>query len=144
MKSFVRILDLLLPLLGVLLIVGALLPDLPSQTVGLIILGALLILFGLFRVSRNLLPDERRFLALRAETDLFISLMRSLNATAVALRKQDTPEGRREFEQIRDAMFRSVERMAEVAGQTVKHIARETGQPDLVAMWKRDFFGSPD
>lgn len=144
MKRFIHTLDLLLPLIGVLLILGALLPNLPSQTVGLVILGSLLILAGLLRVSHHLLPEERRFLALRAETDLFISLLKSLNATAVSLHREDTPEGRREFEQIRAAMYKSVERMGEVAGQTVKLIAREAGQPDTVAMWKRDFFGSPE
>ena len=144
MKGLMRSLDVVLPVLGVLVIVGALLPDLPSQTLGAVILGTLLIQAGLSRMSHRFLPEERRFLALRAEGELFITLMRSLNAAALVLRNEDTEENRREFEQIREAMSKSVERMTEAAGKTVKQIAAEAGHADSVAMWKTDFFASPD
>ena len=136
MKGLMRSLDVVLPVLGVLVIVAALLPDLPSQTVGAVIIGTLLIQAGLSRMSHRFLPDERRFVALRAEGELFISLMRSLNAAALILRKEDTDENRLEFEQIREAMNKSVDRMSEAAGRTVKQIAEEAGHADSVAMWK--------
>jgi hypothetical protein len=144
MKRLITSLDVVLPMLGVLVIVAALLPDLSSQALGSILLGALLIQAGMSKMSRRFLPEERQFQALRAEGELFLSLMRALNATAIELREHDTPESRHELAQVREAMSRSVERMAEVAGKAVKQASHEAGEPNSVVMWKNDFFGSPD
>jgi len=143
MKAFTRTLDVILPILGVLIIVAALLPDLPSQSIGAIIIGTLLIQAGLSKLAHRFMPEERQFLALRAEGDLFLALMRSLNATAVALKHSDSEENRGEFEQVRQAMLECVHRMTGVAGKTFRQIAADAGEPDAVLMWKNDFFGPP-
>ena len=144
MRGFIRIGDVVLPIVGVLLIVATLLPNMTPQAIGTIIIGTLLIQAGLSKMSHKFLPEERRFLALRAEGELFLTLMRSLNAVAVQLREDETGEARREFEEVRDAMYKSVERMTEFAGKTIQQITGKAGEPDSLVMWKNDFFGSPD
>jgi hypothetical protein len=143
MKAVTRTLDVLLPILGVLIIVAALLPDLPSRSLGAVIIGTLLIQAGLSKLAHRFMPEERQFLALRTEGDLFLTLMRSLNAAGVALKHSDTEENRQEFEQVRQAMLDCVQRMSGVAGKTFRQIAAEAGEPDAELMWKNDFFGSP-
>jgi hypothetical protein len=144
MRGFIRIGDVVLPIVGVLLIVATLLPSMTPQAIGTIIIGTLLIQAGLSKMSHKFLPEERRFLALRAEGELFLTLMRSLNAVAVQLGQDQSGEARREFEEVRASMYKSVERMTEFAGKTLQQISGKAGEPDSLAMWKNDFFGSPD
>lgn len=143
MRIFLRLIDAGLPIAGVLVIVGALLPEMALEQIGGVLLGALMIQAGISRVSRHFLPDDRKFFALRVESELFLTLMRQLNTTALALKENDSPENRREFEEIREAVRQTVERIAGVAGNAVKHMAEEAAQPDSGALWKNDFFGSP-
>ena len=142
-RALTIFLDTMLPVLGVLIIIGGLMPEISRTEVGIIVFGVLFIQAGLFRVSRKLLPEERQFLALRAEGDLFIALMRQLNAAGIALKHDDNAENRREFADIQQAMQDSLERMTQHAGKTVEYIATEAGQPDAVSMWKTEFGGNP-
>lgn len=76
-----------------------------------IIAGLLLILGGFWYAANPILTSERRFHALRAEVDDFITLVRRLNAAATQ------PEARQEFEKVKADMMASVERMARLAGK---------------------------
>jgi len=144
MRRLPRILDVILSVGGVMLIVAALLPELKPQQVGAVMVGALMIQAGVAKMSHLFFPDERRWLSARAEVDVFLTLMRQLNQAALALREKDSPENRRDFEELRDAMRAAVEQIAMVAGKTVERMAEEAGQPDAGTLWKNDFFAPPD
>ena len=77
------------------------------------------------KLAQHVLPSERQYLALRGETDLFITLVRQLNAAALLVKAQDAPKHRHEFEEIRHAMQQTVERICEVAGKTNADLAAE-------------------
>lgn len=143
MRTFSKLVDGVLPVLGLIIIVVILLNELEISKVGLIVIGILFIQAGLWRMSRNVLPNERRFVRLRTEGDYFIKLLRHLNVTALALKKNDDEQTRLEFDEIHQAMQASVKRMSEVAANEVKHIADTTGKPDAEVLWKNDFFGPP-
>jgi nucleotide-binding universal stress UspA family protein len=129
-------LDRGLPLLGVVVILGAVLciRELRGQ-VALVVLGMLLLEVGVWQLAHHLLPSERQYLALRGETELFLALVRQLNAAALLVKAQDAPSHRHAFEEIRQAMHQTVERMCEVAGKTQADLAAEarviggTGRP---------------
>lgn len=144
MRVMTIFLDTLLPVLGVLIILAGLMPEISGREVGIIVFGVLFIQAGMLRVSRKLLSEERQFLALRAEGDLFFALLRQLNAAGVALKREDSPDRHREFNEIQQAMRESLERMTTHAGRTVEHIAEEAGRPDAVSMWKAEFGSDPD
>ena len=103
MRRLPRILDVILSVGGVMLIVAALLPELRPQQVGAVMVGALMIQAGVAKMSHLFFPDERRWLSARSEVEVFLTLMRQLNQAAIALREEDSPENRREFEELRDA-----------------------------------------
>ena len=121
-----EILSAVLPLMGVLLVLGAVvfLDNMLPQIV-IAVIGILLIEAGVWKLSHQLFPEERRYNALRAEGDLFTILIRQLNAAAVAVKTADSPEARQDFEQIREEMRLAVERMAAVAGKTDAELAVE-------------------
>jgi hypothetical protein len=124
-----------LPLLGVCVTLGAtLLIDAPHTRVGVVVFGLLLIEMGVWKLANQLLPDERQFHALRAEGDQFLLLLRHLNETAAVLKHDRTPENHRAFEEVRELMHQSVERMAEVAGKTDAELA---GGPAMTAAGER-------
>ena len=120
-RSCLRILrqhlDTGLPLLGVVVILSAVLflPECPGQ-VAIVVLGILLLEAGVWKLAHHVLPSERQYLALRSETDRFITLVRQLNAAALRVKAHDTPTHRQDFEEVRHAMQQTVERMCEVAG----------------------------
>jgi len=117
-----------LPILGVVVIFSAVLfvRELRSQ-VAIVVLGMLLMEVGVWKLAQHVLPSERQYLALRGETDLFITLVRQLNAAALLVKAQDVPNHRREFEEVRHAMQQTVERICEVAGKTNAELAAEGG-----------------
>jgi len=122
-----KIIDISLPFAGVAAVLGAVLfmrEDLRMQIV-VVGLGMLLIEVGVWKGAHRLLPSDRKYLALRTEGDLFIKLLRQLNAAALALREHDSPERRQAFEEVRDAMGQTVDRMAHVAGKTDAELASE-------------------
>ncbi|MDX1488632.1 MAG: hypothetical protein R3268_10560 [Acidiferrobacterales bacterium] len=116
-----------LPFVGVVLILGAVLilrEDLRIQ-VAVVGLGMLLIEMGVWRFGDKVLPSERKNLALRAETDRFIDLVRALNAAALAVKAHDSPETRQAFQHVQETMQQAIGRMAEVAGKTDAELASE-------------------
>jgi len=131
-RSFLRILrqslDTGLPILGVVVILSAVLfvREIQGQ-VAIVVLGILLIEVGIWKLAHQVLPGERQYLALRCETDLFITLVRQLNAAALRVKTNNSPTHRQEFEEVRHAMQQTVERIFEVAGKTNAEFADERG-----------------
>lgn len=109
------------PILGTLLVFAAIL--IPSIALNLqiqivvVLLGILIIEAGVWRLTAKILPNERKFLALRAEVDSFIDRIRILNAHGTKLREQDTENMREAFRETVDSLHAAVDRMAEVAGR---------------------------
>lgn len=89
-----------------------------TRQIVVVVIGLLLIEMGVWKLGHMLFPEEREYLALRAEVDRFIRLVRDLNRAAVALRSGGAPEARERFEGLRASMVEAVQRMAEVAGRT--------------------------
>ena len=120
MRKLRRLLHLAVPAVGMALVIGAVLfgDSLPVQLF-LVVAGLLLTEAGLWRLADPFLPDERRFLALRAETDHFMALVRQLNAAALALGGGDDQGSRFALDEVRTEMHRSVDRMADFAGKTL-------------------------
>ena len=121
MRALRRAITASLPIVGMILVFAAIL--LPSISLNLqlqilvALIGIILIEAGVWGLTAKVLPSERKFIALRAEVDHFIGLVRELNARAVVLKRKDTPEHQGEFDQALSALHDSVERMGEVAGQ---------------------------
>ena len=77
--------EISMPLLGMGIIFGSVLfgpPSLQLQ-VFLVLLGILILEAGVWGLTSGLLPNERRYLELRAEGDHFLGLIRILNQAAV-------------------------------------------------------------
>ena len=108
-----------LPFVGVLVILSAVLfvKGLRVQT-PIVVLGILILEAGIWKLAHQILPSERTYHALRCEGDQFLGLIRQLNTAALAVTERDTPENHQAFEEIRDAMHRSVDCMARLAGTT--------------------------
>lgn len=127
MRKLRTLINNVLPFVGVVLILGAVLilrENLPIQ-VAVVGLGMLLIELGVWRFGHKVLPSERKNLALRAETDRFIELIRALNAAALAVKANDSPETRQAFQQVQETMQQAIGRLAEVAGKTDAELASE-------------------
>ena len=131
-RSYLRILrqslDTVLPFLGVVVILSAVLflPECRGQ-VAIVVLGMLLLEAGVWQLAHHVLPSERQYLALRYETDRFITLVRQLNAAALMVKAHDSPTHRHAFEDVRYAMQQTVARLCEVAGRTEAELAAERG-----------------
>jgi hypothetical protein len=128
--SFVRTLhkglNICLPILGVVIILSAVLfVHGIREQLAIVVVGILFIEAGVWKLARQFLPNERKHLALRAEGDRFIVLIRHLNAAALAVKESNTPENLQAFEEVQTEMHRAVQRMAEVAGKTDDELATE-------------------
>jgi len=121
-------LDTGLPFLGVVVILSAVLfmPEFRGQ-VAIVVLGMLLLEAGVWKLAHHVLPCERQYLALRYETDVFITLVRQLNAAALMVKAHDSPTHRHAFEDVRQAMQQTLERLCAVAGRTEAELAAERG-----------------
>ena len=117
-----------LPILGVIVILSAVLfvRELRGQ-VAIVVLGMLLLEAGVWKLAHHVLPSERQYLALRSETDRFLTLVRQLNAAALMVKAHDSPTHRDAFEDVRQAMHQTVARLCEVAGKTEAELAAERG-----------------
>ena len=80
-----------------------------SSKIAAITAGILVLLVGMWCASYPVYPNERRYLALRAEFGQFIDLVTALNRSATSLLAEQ------EFAGVKAAMHESVERMAVVA-----------------------------
>jgi len=106
-----------MPLLGMGIIFGSVLfgpPSLQLQ-VFLVLVGILILEAGVWGLTSGLLPNERRYLELRAEGDHFLRLIRILNQAAVG--RDEGEENDARFRNTRAEMHTSVERMGELAGK---------------------------
>ncbi|MEJ2215321.1 MAG: hypothetical protein P8099_01785 [Gemmatimonadota bacterium] len=111
------------PVLGMAIVLSAVLVVAsPRAELGLVVLGLLLVEGGVWRLAGSMLPNERRYLALRAEGNRFLAMIRHLNAAAIAVRQQETPGARMALEETKRAMHRSVDRMVAVAGRPVEEV----------------------
>lgn len=130
MRKFRRIMHLLVPAVGMALVIGAVLF---AERIGvqlfLVLAGLLLTEAGLWRLVDPILPDERKYLALRAEADHFTALVRQLNAAAIALNQGDAPGSRFALGEVQTEMHRSVDRMVEFAGKTDAEVPPERAGP---------------
>ena len=115
-----------LSLLGVLVILGAVLLIKPlRQQLAVVVGGILLVEAGVWKLAHLVLPEQRQYHALRAEGDWFMGLVRQLNAAALAVKADDSPANRQEFDDIQAAMRQTIDRMAAVAGKTDAELTRE-------------------
>ena len=116
MRALRKYVDIGLPILGtVIVLAGALLLFNLYARMAAVIIGVFLIEAGVWKLAHPLLPNERKFAALRSEVDDFIDLVRRLNAAALQVQAGDvTAEAR--FDGTRLAMLESVDRMTAFAG----------------------------
>ena len=120
-----RAIEFGLPIVGMLIIFGSVL-FVPSSSlqiqVVVVLIGVLILEAGVWGLTSGILPNERRYLALREEGDHFLGLIRLLNQAAVEKNHGVTGASGRFQEAVR-LMHASVLRMANVAGQ--KHAVVE-------------------
>ena len=133
-RKLARVTDVCLPFVGVAVTLGAVvfIRENYNTQVALVGLGMVLIQLGVWQTARRLVPDQRRCLALRAEGDRFLELLRQLNAAALAVKSDDTPETHRVVEEISSTMRESIERMVAAAGAATGDLAAE--EKPVVAM----------
>lgn len=115
MRALLKAFYLALPI--ALVAVAAVLPLPLSWSIGGMILGLLFFQLALAGSFDGFLPNSRRYLALRAETERLLELVRELNASAVAARTMGLPE-ERYTEPILREMHDVVDALPRVAGRT--------------------------
>lgn len=95
-----RVMEAAIPLLGIGMIFLSVLfgPSSLQLQVILVLVGVLILEAGVWGLTSGLLPNERRYLALREEGDHFIALIRELNSAA--LRRKRTPKTISAFERL--------------------------------------------
>lgn len=132
MRKLRRILQMIVPAIGMALVIGAVLfgQSLPVQLF-LVLAGLLLTEAGLWRLADPFLPDERKYLPLRTETDHFMTLVRQLNASALALQEGDDRGPRFALDEVRTEMHRSIDRMVNFAGKTADEVDPGDMTPDI-------------
>ena len=125
-----RAVEMAMPLLGMGIIFASVLgsPDNLQIQVLLVLAGILILEAGVWRLTNALLPNERRYMALREEGDHFLGLIRALNEAAIA-RDSGVDDGAR-FRDTRSQMHISVDRMAEVAGEDAIAIAEAAAEAE--------------
>lgn len=134
MRALRKSIDIGLPLVGVAIILAAVLfvrDDLRIQ-LAIIGLGMVVLELGVWKAAHRVLPTGRRYLALRAESDLFLQLVRQLNTAALARKQSNSQAHRQAFGEVQDAMRQSVERMGEVAGKTDTELESARAGPGRV------------
>ncbi len=126
MSTFRKVIDIGLPFVAVAAILGAVLfvRDSLSIQVAIVGLGMVALEVGTWKLRQQVLMNKRKGLALRAEGDQFLKQLRVLHAAAIAMKDDnDSAERHQAFEDARDAMRQSVERMAAMAGKTDTELA---------------------
>ena len=124
MRNLRRTVSASISVLGaVLIFLAILLPDLSvdlTRQIPVVLVGLLLIEAGVWKLTQKILPSTRKYLALRAEVDLFMAQMRALNARAIQLKSNGSDEDHAAFQESLETLHASVDRMAEVAGKEWK------------------------
>lgn len=126
MRRLRTILDIGLPVLGIVLILGSILvlPNIYNR-LAVVLVGIICIQIGMWQLAHRFLPSERRFHALRRELDAFVECCHQLNQAALAIKMDETSEQQAAFNDIHRALHESVELIAEVAGKTEEELAHE-------------------
>lgn len=121
MRKLRKILALGFTLLGTVLVFLAILVPAISQHLQLqvlvVLVGVLIIEAGVWRLTSAVLPEERKYAALRTEVNAFVERVRLLNAHGVKLQTRDDEITREEFRETLNALHAAVDRIAEVAGR---------------------------
>ena len=118
MRTLRRVVNALLPLLGMILAFGGVLVlEDRFHTLFAVIGGILLIEAGVWKLANPMLPSERRYIELRSEVDDFIDRIRRLNTQALRLRRENTPDEWKLYQEVIDELHESVDRMATLAGK---------------------------
>lgn len=127
LSTFRKVIDIGLPFVAVAAILGAVLfvRDSLSIQVAIVGLGMVALEVGTWKLRQQVLMNKRKGLALRAEGDQFLKQLRVLHAAAIAMKDNDSAERHQAFDDARDAMRRSVERIAAMAGKTDTELASE-------------------
>ena len=126
LSTFRKVIDIGLPFVAVAAILGAVLfvRDSLSIQVAIVGLGMVGLEVGTWKLRQQVLMNKRKGLALRAEGDQFLKQLRVLHAAATAMKEDsDSAERHQAFDDARDAMRQSVERMAAMAGKTDTELA---------------------
>lgn len=109
------------PILGMVLVFTAILVPTISLNLQLqiivVLVGLLILEAGVWRLTEKILPNERKYTALREEVDAFIDRIRVLNAQGGKLRAEETVAELEAFQNTISALHESVDRMAELAGR---------------------------
>ncbi len=121
MRTIRNVLAFGIPVAGTLMVLLAvLLPSISANQpfqITLVLAGLVLCQLGIWRLAARILPNQRRYLALRAEVESFLSFIRILNAQAIRLREEDTDPRRQAYRETIDALHLAADRIAEVAGR---------------------------
>jgi apolipoprotein N-acyltransferase len=117
-RNMRKVLNHGLPIVGAQIIISVILFSEALSGIALIMFGILLVEVGIFKLAPKLLRDDRKYLALRSSTNVFLYLVRQLNTAALMVKESDTPENRQAVEAIQNAMHQQVKRMVAVAGKT--------------------------
>lgn len=127
MRSLQNVINIGLPFVGIGIILSAMVTmrEFPWIQVALVVLGTVSIQLGVWKAAHRLMPKGRQYLSLRAEVDQFVELIRQLNIAALAVKEDDSPQNRLDFDIVQGRMRQAVTRMAEVAGKTDAEIAAE-------------------
>ncbi len=114
-----KILDIGLPLAGVTIILSSVLfmQEIRSQ-IAIVLIGIIMIEAGVWKLSHQLLPNDRKFNHLRNEIDSFIIRCRQLNTAAMELRHEGSNESIVDFENVSNDLRDCLDRIIEVAGKT--------------------------
>ena len=120
-----KVLDVGLPVGGTLIIAGVVFLKHQHPEMAFVLVGVLMIEVGILKLVHKLLPNERKYHALRAQAEQFLKLVRQLNTAALRVQANDTPENREAVEEIRQSMQLLVERMIAVAGKTNATLSAE-------------------
>jgi hypothetical protein len=131
-----KFIDIGLPIVGTIIIFSVVLFRQELRDMIFVVIGFLMIEVGAWKVAHKLLPNERKYHALRREGDQFLALIQQLNSAALLMKEDDTPANREAFERVQSEMQSAIDRMAVVAGKTDSELTDTADQA-----WKNDFFG---
>ena len=128
MRTLRKIIEMGLPIVGMVVVFGAIL--LPTISLNLqiqvviVLVGILMIEAGVWKLTSPFLPSERKYNALRRQVDAFIELVRQLNNAAVAAESGEPSGSSTTVSEVLDNMHASVDKMGNLAGH-------ETPDPDV-------------
>lgn len=128
MRTFRKIVEAGLPLVGTAVVLAAVLflPDNLMLQLVVVVAGILLVEAGVWRLTNPFLPSERRNDELRREVDDFLELVRELDREADAAEADLSEDAGRRLDAIRAEMHDSVDRMGTLTGSGDPRRARAT------------------